>query len=242
MTNVPDAAFGTAITYAGNPIGELTSIGGIEVTQDALEVTSHSSANQYREFIGGLLDGGDVPIEGNFYPGDTLGQIALKTAQDNGTLGAFVITLPAAFATTWTFNALVTKTKMGDSPVDGIVPFSASLKISGKPVLGITASVNITALTITDSVGAATPMPAFAAGVYEYVVTTAAACTTYNYDCTFAAGICTIVDGNGGTQTVLTTVDSSEIAITDAGMHTDTITVKEATKAPTTYTFYVMNA
>jgi len=240
MTNAGHA-FGTTITLAGNPIAELNNIGGISIDLEAIDVTTHASANAYREKIGGLLEVGEVPIEGFFYPGDTLGQVALRTQEDARTTGAFVITLPAAFATTWTFNALVTNTTIGNMPIDGAVPFSASLTITGKPVLAIAASNNITVLTVTDNVGAATLLPAFAAATYSYVVTTAAAAVTYHINATFAAGVCTIVDGNGGTQTVLTTVNSSEIAVTNAGFHITTVTVKETGKMAKVYTLYVQN-
>ena len=240
MTNAGHG-FGTTLELAGNAIAELTSIGGVSIDLEAVDVTSHQSASAYREYIGGLLNVSSIPIEGNFYAGDTTGQVALKTLMDSRVTGAFVITLPAAFATTWTFNALATNVTIGSFPVDGKIPFSGSLQPTGKPVLGITASVNITALGITDNVGAATLLPAFAAATYEYVVTTAAAAVTYHITPTFAAGICTVVDGNGGTQTVLTTADTGEIAVSDAGFHTTTATVKETGKVGTVYTFHIQN-
>ena len=241
MTVLAGHGFGTTIKLAGNTIAELTNIGGVSIDLEAVDVTSHASANAYREKIGGLLEVGEIPIEGFFYAGDTNGQIALRTLQDSRVTGAFVITLPAAFATTWTFNALVTNTTIGNMPIDGAVPFSGSLTITGKPVLAITASVNITVLTCTDNTAPATFLPAFAAATYDYIVTTAAAAVTYYYNCTFAAGVCTIVDGHGGTQTVLTTVNSGLIAVTNAGFHTDTITVKETGKMAKTYTIRVQN-
>lgn len=233
-------AYGTTITRAGNPIGELTSIGGIELSMDTVDVTSHESTDAYREFVAGLIDTGEVALEGNFDPDDTAGQLALRTDLESRNSVAFVITLPAAFGTSWAFDAFVTKFKVGDMPVDGKVSFSASLKIDGKPALSISASNNLTALTCTDDKGAANFAPNFAAAIYDYVVVLDAAASTYHYNATFAAGTCTIRDGKGGTQTVLTTVDSSEISAPAAdSFHIDTVTVKETGKVPKVYTIRV---
>jgi len=235
-------AFGTSISIDGNPIGELENIGGVSVKTEMADVSHHASANSFRQRVAGMLDAGNVPISGNFLPTDATGQIALQALQLTRGTGVFVITLPAAFATTFTFTAHVEECKIGDFPINGKVPFSASLNITGKPVLALTASNNITDLTVTDDVGAATLYPAFAAATYEYVVVTNAAAVSYHVNATFAAGTCTFEDGNGGSQTLLTTVDSSEIAIDDADFHTDTLTVQETGKVAVVYTLHIQNA
>ena len=61
-----------------------------------------------------------------------------------------LIILPAAFATTFTFTAYVEECKIGDFPINGKVPFSASLNITGKPVLALTAEVNQIAIDAND--------------------------------------------------------------------------------------------
>ncbi|MFA4972892.1 MAG: hypothetical protein WC683_09780 [bacterium] len=235
-------AFGTTIKINGDTIAELENIGGVSVRTEMADVSHHASANAFRERVAGMLDAGAVPISGNFLPTDATGQIALQALQLTRGTGVFVITLPAAFATTFTFTAYVEECKIGDFPINGKVPFSASLSITGKPVLALTASNNITVLTVTDDVGAATLFPVFAAGTREYVVVTAAAAVTYHVNATFAAGTCTLVDGNGGSQTLTSTVDSSEIAIDDASFHTDTLTVQEAGKVAVVYTLHIQNA
>jgi len=219
------AAFGTTISIGGTAIAELTNIGGVDASMDTIDVTSHDSANAYREFIGGLIDAGEVPIEGNCYPGDA-GQAALLTALNNRTASTFVITFPTAVGATWTFSALVTGFKAADAPIDGQLPFSASLKITGKPVLAVTASNNLSDLVFTT----ATLYPAFAAGTYEYTGVSTGASVTVTPTATL--GVIT-VNGN----VVPTTEASGAISLGIAGTVTVfTIIVTETNKTPKTYT------
>jgi len=242
MATAAGHGYGTSLKKGANEVAELSKIGGIEVIAAFGNASSHQSPDAFEEVVMGMLKASPVPIEGLFIPGDATGQITLLTDQYARTKQTYVITLPAAFGTTMTFDAYVGRTKVGDETIDGAIPFSAELTITGKPVVAITASNNITALTVTDDVGAATLFPVFAAATYEYVVVTAAAAVTYHVNATFAAGVCTFADGNGGSQTLLTTVDSSEVATSDADFHTDTLTVKETGKMAKVYTLRIQNA
>lgn len=235
MTTAAKAAFGTTLARNGSIIAELTNIGSPKLSLDTQEVTSHQSANSYKEYIGTLLDGGEAAIEGNFIPSDTDGQVGLITDMEAKTVQSFVITFPPAILATWTFTALVTAFEVGDTPVDGVLTFSATLKISGKPTLAITASNNLTGLTLTT----ATLYPAFAAGVYDYVADSIGNSLTVTP--TFAAGICTVT-ANGASQAVATGVVSSVISLgADGAMTTITIEIQETGKVAKTYTVRVAN-
>jgi hypothetical protein len=235
MTTAAKAAYGVTLTRNGNTIAELTSIGAPKLSLDTQEVTSHQSSNSYREYIGTLLDGGEVSIEGNFISSDTNGQIGLITDMEAKTLQSFVITFPTSIVATWTFSALVTAFEIGDMAVDGTLTFSATLKISDKPTLAITASNNLTGLTITTVI----LYPAFAAGTYDYVADSVG--NTCTVTPTFAAGTCTIT-ANGSSQTVATGVASSSISLgSDGAMTTITIVVQETGKTAKTYTVRVAN-
>ena len=237
MTTNAKMAYGTTLTRGGNPIAELTSIGGVDISMATEDVTAHNAADAYREFLGGLIDPGEVPIAGNFYPGDTTGQYGLLTDLESRATQAFVITLPAAMATTWTFNALVTRFKAGEAPVDGKVPFEATLKISGKPTLGITASAGLTTTFFAISESAViTPAPAGA--VYTYVATVLTGVTSVTVTPIATAGVIK-VNGN----IVATGQASSAIALGAAGsVTTITITVTETSKTTKTYTIYLSRA
>ena len=58
-------AGGTVLTL-GSAIAELTNITGPGIKLDLIDVTSHSSASKFREFVPGLADAGEFSLEGNF--------------------------------------------------------------------------------------------------------------------------------------------------------------------------------
>ena len=116
------------------PIASLTNIGGVELSADDVDVTAHDSADNYREFVQGLKDGGSVSIEGNYTHHTS--QITLKTLFDAGEASGVVamkIEFPGALAT-WTFNGYINGFST-DAPLDDKLTFSASIKVTGKPVL-----------------------------------------------------------------------------------------------------------
>lgn len=135
-------ALGTTIskgTTTPVEIGNLTSIGGIEITGDTIDVTTLDSVGGYREFLGGFKDGGEVPIEGLFDPDETSGQVALQDSLDSGLAEDYKISFPTTPKAEWAFKGVVTGFKVGDVDVDGTINFGATIKVSGKPVLTVTA-------------------------------------------------------------------------------------------------------
>lgn len=131
-------ALGTKLLKGEQAIGGLTSIGGIEITADEIDVTTLDSDGGYREFIGGFKDAGEVPIEG-FFDSENEGQLAMETSLDEGLAEDYKITFPTTPAAEWDFKAIVKNFKVGDVDVDGNIMFGATLRISGKPTLTVTA-------------------------------------------------------------------------------------------------------
>ncbi len=129
-------ALGTKLLKGEQAIGGLTSIGGIEITADTIDVTALDSEGGYGEFIGGRKDGGEVPIEG-FFNSDDVGQMEMQDALDEGLAEDYKIEFPTTPKATWAFKAVVTGFKVGDVDVDGTINFGATLKISGKPTLTV---------------------------------------------------------------------------------------------------------
>lgn len=237
MTTAAIAAYGAALARNGNTIAELTKIGPPKLKLDTAEVTNHQSSDSYREYIGTLLDGGDVAIEGNFIVGDTNGQIGLITDMEAKTVQSFVLTFPTAVTATWTFSALVTAFEIGDMNHDGSVTFTATLKVTGKPTLANTASTGLTTPFFVISQSAVVT-PALAGNVYTYVGTVLTGVTSVTVTPTAAAGTIT-VNGN----TVATGVASSAITLGAAGsVTTITIVVTETGKTAKTYTVYLSRA
>ena len=231
------AAKGATLARDGHTIAEITKIGGIEINLETLDVTTLTSPDSFKEFIGTWFDTSEVPIEGNFIAGDTDGQIALMADQLAMTVQAFVLTLPTAITATWSFNALVTKFKVGDYAVGGKIDFSASLKISGKPYLAIGASTGLTTPFIAIS-QSAVMVPAAANAVYDYVATVLTGVSSVTITPTASAGVITV---NG--SVVASGIPSAAIALGAAGsITTVTIVITETGKVAKTYTVRIARA
>ncbi len=235
MTTAATAAFGTTLTRNGSPIAELNNIGDIELSQEFIDVTTHDSTGGYREFIAAKIrEAGEVALEGNFLATDTEGQIGLKSDLESGAIQNFVITFPEG--TTWAFTAVVYRFSIS-SPLEKQMGFAATLKIAGKPTLGINSSIGLTSPFFSISENAVI-IPTPAAGVYEYVATVLTDVNSVTVTPTALAGTIT-VNGN----VVASGAASSAIALGAAGSITEVaIVVTETGKAPKIYTIRIVRA
>lgn len=131
---MPEAALGTALKIGTSAVAGLTSIGGLELSADTIDVTTLDSVDGYRKYIGGLKDAGEVAISGFFNPTDTTGQQTLLTALESGAETEMSIVFPTTIGYTWSFNAIVTGFSTG-AELEDAVTFESTLKVSGKPTL-----------------------------------------------------------------------------------------------------------
>lgn len=240
MTTSALGAFGAVLTWNSQPIAEIINISGPKITIETKDVTSHSSPSSFKEFIPGLADGGEVSIEGNFIPGDTNGQIAFINDAVARMARTAVITLPTAAATSWTFTGIITSLEF-TAPHDDKLGFSATIKITGVPVKGVTASAGMSALTgIEENAGAAlTFLPAFAIGTFIYTTTVNTNSDWVKLTPTAAAHTITITVG-GADSVVASGAQSGELALGAAGtVTTITIKVQESDHVAKTYTLHV---
>ena len=120
-------------------VGGLSSIDGVSISSDEVEVTALDNSTGYREYLQGFKDGGDVPLSG-FLDGADTGQDELYSLLESGTVTAMSIIFPAAIGKTWSFNAFV-KEFSTSVDVDGAITFDVTLRVSGKPTLAATVSV-----------------------------------------------------------------------------------------------------
>lgn len=110
-------------------IANLTSIGEIGVESEEIDATDLDSPNNYKEFIAGSKDAGEVSLAGNIKDESNVEKmLALAESQS---VEEWVVTYPSG--ATWTFNAFVKSFKDGEKTTDGLASFTASLRISGKP-------------------------------------------------------------------------------------------------------------
>lgn len=231
-------AMGTTLKKDGVAIAELTSISGLDLDSDELDVTSLDSTGGYEEVIQTIRRTGTVSLEGNFVPGD-VGQQALMDDYLDGTVGDYTITFPKDLATEWSFQAFVKKPVATEASVDDKVTFSAELRVTGQPSLNITQSGNLTDLSgIEENTEAAlTFTPTFDASTYEYVTTVDTTSTWVKFTVT---GSDTLeIDGTK----VTTATPSDELDLGAAGtITTFSITRQEDGKIPTEYKVYVARA
>lgn len=122
-----------ATSEAFTTIAEVMDLKGPNVSLDPIDVTNHDSTDGWKEFIGGLLDGGEATFSINYQPiASTHDQ--LNTDLQARVLRNFLLVFTDASSTTWAFSALVTA--LGPStPVDKQLTADVTLKISGKPTL-----------------------------------------------------------------------------------------------------------
>lgn len=235
--------FGTTISIGGVTIGTLTSITSPELATDTIETTVLDTANSYRTYIAGLHDGGEMTVSG-YYDTSDLGQAALVTAHDAGTVSTFIITFPAStIGATWTFSGIVTKLSTGEANLDDPLGFEVTIKVTAKPALGTSASTGMSAATFVQSdgstaVSALTITPSFAIGTYTYGVNYTTQ-TSFRPKFTAASHTILIYVDDVYVETVPSGVAASEIAMGSVGTKRVKAVVYEAAKTPKTYTFSV---
>ena len=129
--------------FAPEQIINLTSIDGFDVTSDDLDVSDHDTTDATREFIAGLIDAGEVPIEGNMTPTTAL---RLATAIGNRQINHCSIVLPSSPQTGFNFTGYCKGLTMG-APHDDKIPVSGTFKATGVAYHGIVGTFAIGATT-----------------------------------------------------------------------------------------------
>jgi hypothetical protein len=241
MTTSAKSAFGTTLTWNGHLIAERVNHGGPAIKVDMLDVTSHDSSSNFKEFVAGLRDGGEFTIEGNFISSDTNGIVAFITDLKAGTPRTVILTGPTAAAFTWTATCLGSAFNM-TYPQDGKLGFTATLKITGEPIIAITTSANLTTLTGIEQTGstALTFYPTFTGAKKAYNVTINTSSTFIQLTPTLAGATIDITTSyDSSKQTVASGAQSGAIPVTDAAVTVVTLDVKETGKVANRYTLYI---
>jgi hypothetical protein len=234
-------AFGTTFTWDGAVVAKLTNIGGIELTADMIDATTHGSTSAFEEVVAGIIKTGEVAIAGNYDYTDTAGQHAMVTDMVGRASKTAVITFPGATGTTWTFTGFISKIKIGDSPVNGVIPFSASIKPTGVPVFAVATVTGMSAVGFSND---ALMMPAFAIGRYgasnPYVVTiTALETATVITPVDSTSGeVITITTDGGSSQVVATGQASSPCTLDVDDVTIIVVTISKTNYAPKEYHFH----
>ena len=132
-----ERSIGTSLTKtSGTPatIADLTSIGEIGVENSEIDVTTLDSSDNYKEYIAGFKDAGAVSLAGVVKSEANMeDMLALAEGQ---TVESWEIELPSGAK--WFLTGFVKIWKEAESTVEGVIGFTSSIRITGKPVYAST--------------------------------------------------------------------------------------------------------
>lgn len=141
--NTAQKTYGTALTVGGVAVVDITSI-ATTASRESIDVSHLLSPNQVREFLPGVVDGGEVTLGVNYNPEDTGGQQDLWEAimgaaggapTENDANTAYVITWPDIGGTsgeTWTFNGHVTGFDTDGPDLASALAGTVTIKVAGQ--------------------------------------------------------------------------------------------------------------
>lgn len=115
-------------------MAEVTSITPPNMSRDSVDASHMQSPDEWREFIAGLKDGGEVSLELNFVPGGSaiLALLAeLNLAADAATKTRRILFPDLSY---FEFEAFLTACEP-EAPVDDKMTAAATFKITGRPFL-----------------------------------------------------------------------------------------------------------
>ena len=131
---------GVVLTIDGADFGEVVSISGPTYSRTAIDTTNLASANDFRTYMKGISDAGEITLQVQ-HDADDPGMVkAIAEAQVavNTALKVFTLTLKDDLAMSThsagtAMNGLLTKFEVGGIDVDGRVTVDMTIKISGVP-------------------------------------------------------------------------------------------------------------
>lgn len=131
------SAFGVALqrsdmagTPVFSPIANVTNVSGPEIERDTHDVTAHDSSNSYREFVGGLLNAGEVSLEVNYDPRE---HDTLISDMEDTTARDYKLAFPGTLGE-WAFKAFMSGFSQ-EAPVDDKLAAELTFKVTGKPTV-----------------------------------------------------------------------------------------------------------
>lgn len=116
-------------------LSEITSVGFPQDEADEHDVTNLKSPGRRKEYIQGLIDGGEIPLTGNYVPGSPT-DLALTDAKSTGTTRKMKIVVPDDSGTgtaDWNFVFSVFIKRYAPEPMEPNSPmtFTASARVTG---------------------------------------------------------------------------------------------------------------
>lgn len=213
------SGFSSCLIWNYHKVLEILSLSGPAQSRDTVELTSHDSPSQFREYVAGIVAGGEISLDGNLIVGDANGQIKFHTDVQGGTKRSGFIVMPMAVGGALFFAAIATGFGT-EFPFDSKIGVTGSLMVTGQPLL----------LT-TQSTGLSTPFlsgkETNSEGDALTILPEVKAADVYAYTCTVGSGIAAVV------LTVTAAVPTDHIVYVQGileaeGVETDPITLGAA--------------
>jgi Lambda phage tail tube protein, TTP len=128
-----DFGYGGTVKFGTtNTISELTTITPPNFSADTVDSSTHDMADIFRTFIKGLVDAGEIALEGFYKQADYLTVYALMATR---TLQSVTIIMPTTPSRTVFYSNCHVTGLETDDPIDDLIPVTYTLKVSGKPVI-----------------------------------------------------------------------------------------------------------
>jgi len=125
------AAIGTLLQHNGATVALVSDIEGPAMKGDTIDITNHSDPINYKQFIVGLLEGGDVKIKIFFDPLEGT-HTDLITSMNNRALDTWTIVPPVAGTPSWSFTSVLTQFET-TFKVNAAIEGTITVKVSGQP-------------------------------------------------------------------------------------------------------------
>ncbi|MFH9957310.1 phage tail tube protein [Streptomyces roseolus] len=112
-------------------IAQATSISGPNLSRTTIDVTAHDSPNRHMEFVGGLINPGEVTLDINYDP--DVHDVLVADLEDEEPRN-YQLTFAPPITATWAFAAVMTGFQQ-TAPHDGKYTGSLTFQVSGKPTI-----------------------------------------------------------------------------------------------------------
>ncbi len=111
-------------------VAHLTSIGEIGIESEEIDVTDLDSPEDFKEYIAGTKDAGELSIAGNICDEELVEK--MMALANSRSVEKWEVDYPSGAK--WEFNGFVKSFKDGEKTPDGLATFTATIRISGAPV------------------------------------------------------------------------------------------------------------
>jgi len=137
MTTNATIGYGTKIAIEDAPgsgvyveLAEVFNVTPPTIAVADVEATHYQSPGRFREYISGLKEGGEVPVEMNYVPGSAT-DARLTALQASGEVLSMRVTFPNDVKITFPGKV---STYEASTPVDDRMTITATMKVCGQPV------------------------------------------------------------------------------------------------------------